>query len=431
MPVYSFKARDLSGKTASGTLEAASPDAVTQQLHKRGLVVLSISEGGAAKKAAAKGGPRRSKASKARPIKLKMMKGKKQYRPPGKIKLSSIILFANQLATMSEAGLPLLRALKSMGQEVDDKYFRPVIETVHDDIEDGDDFSQALSKHPKVFSNIFINMVKAGEASGQIDIILTQLASYLEKADTVRREVKGALTYPALMFALIIATFIGILYFIIPIFERVFASFNQELPAYTQMFINFSHGLQDNFLGVTGWVIGIFILFYMLIQTTSGRYAFDTIKLKMPIFGVLVTKNIMARFARTFSVLISSGVTVVDALRIVGDLTGNAVVRKSITDSIEEIRQGAGLAQSLGKHGVFPDMMIQMIATGEETGALDRMLSKTSEFYERQVDIVVKSLTTLIEPLMIVLMAGVVGSVVIAMFLPIFQLASGGLGGGI
>jgi type IV pilus assembly protein PilC len=324
---------------------------------------------------------------------------------------------------MIDAGLPLVQCLDILGGQQENAAFKKVILQIKGDVESGSTFSDALGKHPKVFDRLFVNLVAAGEVGGILDTILARLAAYLEKNDKLRRKVKGALTYPAAVTVIAIAVVVVMLTKVIPVFEKMFKDFGGTLPAPTQMVIHISHWLQSYILYL---IIGVGVVAYALKRyygTTQGRAVLDSLFLKSPIFGSLLKKVAVARFSRTLSTMLSSGVPILDALEIVARTAGNVVVEKEILNTKSSIAEGKTIAEPLMGSKVFPGMVVQMISVGEQTGAMDAMLGKIADFYDDEVDTAVDALTSLLEPLLMVGLGGTIGSLLVAMYLPIFKIA--------
>jgi type IV pilus assembly protein PilC len=339
------------------------------------------------------------------------------------VKIRDLVIFTRQFATMIDAGLPLVQCLDILGGQQENAAFKKVILQIKGDVESGSTFSDALGKHPKVFDRLFVNLVAAGEVGGILDTILARLAAYLEKNDKLRRKVKGALTYPAAVTVIAIAVVVVMLTKVIPVFEKMFKDFGGTLPAPTQMVIHISHWLQSYILYL---IIGVGVVAYALKRyygTTQGRAVLDSLFLKSPIFGSLLKKVAVARFSRTLSTMLSSGVPILDALEIVARTAGNVVVEKEILNTKSSIAEGKTIAEPLMGSKVFPGMVVQMISVGEQTGAMDAMLGKIADFYDDEVDTAVDALTSLLEPLLMVGLGGTIGSLLVAMYLPIFKIA--------
>lgn len=342
----------------------------------------------------------------------------------GKVQSKDVVIFTRQLATMIDAGLPIVQALDILGQQTPNPTFAKAIKRIKQDVEGGDTFSAALSKHPKIFDNLYTNMVSAGEIGGILDTILARLCAYMEKAVKLKAKIKGAMIYPISIVTVAVGVTAVLLIYVIPVFADLFSSFGKALPLPTQFAINLSYVtiayLKYIIAAVGGTIFGI-RTFY---RTEKGRLAIDGFLLKLPIFGDLIRKAAVARFTRTLSTLLSSGVPVLDALYITGKTAGNKVVEQTVLASRQTISQGKTLVEPLMESGVFPAMVCQMINVGETTGALDAMLSKIADFYDDEVDNAVANLTSLMEPLVIVFLGVVIGGLVVAMYLPIFKLGS-------
>ncbi|HTO53528.1 MAG TPA: type II secretion system F family protein [Myxococcota bacterium] len=339
------------------------------------------------------------------------------------VSIRDLVIFTRQFATMIDAGLPLVQCLDILGTQQENAAFKKVILQIKGDVEAGSTFSDALGKHPKVFDRLFVNLVAAGEVGGILDTILARLAAYLEKADKLRRKVKGALTYPAAVTVIAIVVVVVMLTKVIPVFEKMFKDFGGTLPAPTQMVINVSHWMQHYILYM---IIGVGVFGYGLKRwygTARGRAILDALFLKSPIFGSLLRKVAVARFSRTLSTMLSSGVPILDALEIVARTAGNVVVEREILMTKSSIAEGKTIAEPLQGSKVFPGMVVQMISVGEQTGAMDAMLGKIADFYDDEVDTAVDALTSLLEPLLMVGLGGTIGCLLVAMYLPIFKIA--------
>lgn len=342
----------------------------------------------------------------------------------GSVKQKEVVIFTRQLGTMIDSGLPIVQSLDILAQQTPNPTFAKAIKKIKQDVEGGDTFSSALSKHPKIFDNLYTNMVSAGEIGGILDTILSRLSAYMEKAVKLKGKIKGAMIYPASIVTVAVVVTGVLLIYVIPVFADLFGSFGKALPLPTQIAINLSYAtiayLKHIIAGIVGMIFGV-RTFY---RTEKGRLAIDGLLLKLPIFGDLIRKAAVARFTRTLSTLLSSGVPVLDALYITGKTAGNKVVEQAVLASRQTISQGKTLVEPLTESGVFPPMVCQMINVGETTGALDSMLSKIADFYDDEVDNAVSNLTSLMEPMVIVFLGVVIGGLVVAMYLPIFQLGS-------
>jgi len=340
----------------------------------------------------------------------------------GKVKAQDMVVFTRQLATMMAAGLPLVQSMTALEEQTESKTFKPILRNVTERIEAGDSFSQALAQHPKVFNRLYVSMVEAGETGGLLAEILDRVASYLEATARLKKKVKSAMSYPTIVCCIAIVISLFLIMKVIPIFADIYKDFGAKLPAPTQMLISFSELLRNYFLFfLTGTAAFIFGLI-KLKKTKQGTEAWDRLKLRLPLFGKLIHKICMSRFARTFAALLRSGVPILETLRIVGQSSGNTLVEYAVVATATGIEKGESLAVALGQHKVFPPMLVRMVSAGEQTGKVDVMLEKISDFYDEEIEATLNGLTSLIEPLLIVFLGVVVGTIVICMFLPIFKL---------
>jgi type IV pilus assembly protein PilC len=339
-----------------------------------------------------------------------------------KISTDDLVIFSRQLATMVDAGIPLVGALDILGDQVENKAFGEIISKMRSDVETGSSLSDALAKHKKVFSPLFINMVKAGESSGMLDEILDRLALYLEKTSSLQKKVVSALIYPAVVSAMAAGITLLLLLKVIPVFKEIFSGFGAELPRPTAILIAISDGLQKYFPIVVIIVVAAVILMSRYLKTEKGRLRYDSMLLKLPIFGTLFTKVAISKFTRTLSTLIKSGVPILNCLEIVGKTSGNKAVEVAVETVRSNVREGESIAEPLARSKIFPSMVVRMVSVGEQSGELEKMLSKIADFYDEQVDTAVSGLTSLIEPLIIAFLGIVIGTIVICMFLPIFKL---------
>ncbi len=397
MNSYQYIVKDRGGHAVTGIVDAASEAEAADMLHRKELIVISLKP---AKKGAAT-----------------VPKGK-----GGSVKLDDLVIFSRQLATMIDAGIPLVQALGILAEQIDNKILKVVVATVRQDIEGGMSFCDALAKHPNIFSELFINMTRAGEASGMLDEVLDRLAGFLEKTASLTRKVKSSLVYPAVVISMAIIITIFLLVKVVPTFKSIFASLGGTLPLPTQVLIGISDVMQKYFLVVFILLAFAVVLLKKYINTDKGRYQFDALCLKAPVLGVLFRKVAVAKFARTFSTLVKSGVTILNALDIVAKTSGNKIVEEAIINSRSAVRDGEPIAKPLTKSGVFPPMVCRMVGVGEQTGQLEKMLTKIADFYDEQVDAAVAGLTSMIEPLVISFLGVIVGGIVISLFLPIFEL---------
>lgn len=402
MPNFKYVCKDHDGKTIASSMEARDRSAAVDALRKKDLIIISVSEEAAGTK-----------------FSLPLFGNKKK-----KIAMDDLVMFARQMATMVDAGITLVAALDILGEQMDNRTFGNVILNVRNDVETGSSLSSAMAKHKNVFSPLFVNMVKAGESSGMLDDILDRLAEYLEKSNSLQKKVKSALIYPAVVSGMALAITLLMLLKVIPIFKEIFSGFGAKLPAPTQFLINVSDALQHQFIllaigaGVIVFLVGKYI------KTERGRYQLDSLSLNVPVFGILIRKVAISKFTRTLSTLIKSGVPILAALEIVGKTAGNVVVEKAIDNVRTNVREGENIAEPLAKSKIFPPMVTRMVSVGEQSGELEKMLSKIADFYDEQVDASVKGLTSLIEPLIIAFLGIVIGGIVICMFLPIFKLTT-------
>lgn len=402
MAAFKYKARSrTSGKMTEGVIEVADQQAGIAALREKGLIVQSI--------VPARTG--RGKLSGDR---------KKRGRNVG---LEDLVIFSRQLAVIVNAGLPIIEGLNILGEQMENAAFRTVIQQIERDVEGGDTLSDAMAKHPRVFNALFVNLIRAGEASGMLDVILVQLAVYMEKAASLQRKVKGATIYPTIVITVAVIVVSILMTVVIPVFENIFANFNADLPAPTQILCNISRWIRHYWYLILGGLAGGGFAFFRYIRTPAGRKQFDATLLKMPIFGLLFRKVAVAKFSRTFGVLLRSGVNILVALEIVAKTAGNKIVEEAIDKVRLSIREGDTIAGPLRESGVFPPMVVRMVDVGERSGALDEMLTKIADFYEEQVDVAVDSLTQMLEPVMIVFLGVVVGGIVISMFMPLFNIA--------
>lgn len=402
MPYFTYVARNPQGKLVTGRTEAPTQAMVVKILKDQGLTPTSIDTGGAG--AATK--------SKARKQKLKR----------GAVKIEDLVLVSRQLATMIRAGLPLIEVLNILGEQVERLTLKNVLRQVERDVQGGSSFYEALARHPRVFNQFFLSMVKAGEASGMLDTILDQVATYLEKSASIRRKVKAAIMYPAVVSVVAALIMILIMWKVVPVFEEIFAELDEELPMITQFTIAISRFIRDQwYIGIAA-IVGIVIIFKQWGKTKTGRFQIDSMKLKLPIFGPLLLKVAVAKFSRTLGTLMRAGVNILGALEIVAKTAGNVVIEQAVMNTKQSIQSGDTITKPLVESGVFPPMVTRMIEVGEKTGALENMLHKVAEYYEDQVDTAVAGLTSLIEPLLIVVLGICIGTVVISMFMPLIKM---------
>lgn len=345
-----------------------------------------------------------------------------------KVTGKDIVIFTRQLSTMIDAGLPLVQGLEILAKQQDNSTFKRVLTAIKTDVETGTTFADAMRKHPKVFDNLFSNMIEAGETGGILDTILGRLALFMEKSMALKKKIKGAMTYPTICLAISILILVVILVFVIPVFEEMFATFGSALPVPTQIVVSMSNVFKSNFIWIS---MGAFATFYIIKKiycSKTGRIKMDAMMLKAPVFGPLIKKVAVAKFTRTLSTMLQSGVPILDALQVVAKTAGNKIIEAAVFRVADSIAEGRPIAEPLEESGVFPNMVVQMINVGESVGALDTMLAKIADFYDEEVDQAVENLTAMIEPFMMVFLGGMIGGLVIAMYLPIFSMA-GAVGG--
>ena len=398
MPIFKWEGRGLKGQIKKGEFEAPDEAAVRIYLRQQNIIPTKI-------------------VSKGKEIKFALPFKQK-------VKQRSIAIFTRQLATMIDAGLPLVQSLEILSSQQDQKLFKNIIREIREDVEGGSTFAAALKKHPGTFDDLYTNLVVAGEEGGILDTILLRLAGYIEKAEALKKKVKSALVYPAAIVSVAVIVVGILMIFVIPVFETMFSSAGQTLPLPTLIVLTMSKLIKKYVVIIIPLCILIFFLLRKYHQTENGKALIDSLLLKMPVFGPLFKKIAVARFSRTLGTLVSSGVPILDGLTIVSKTSGNKTIETAILNARASIREGETIADPLGRSAIFPPMVIQMISVGESTGALDSMLSKIADFYEEEVDVAVGNLTSLLEPLLMVFLGVVIGGVVISMYLPIFQMAS-------
>lgn len=342
----------------------------------------------------------------------------------GRVKEKDVVVFCRIFSTMINAGLPLIQCLELLAQQEQNKAFAKIIRTVKDDIEGGTSLTDALKKHPKVFDELFVNLIAAGEAGGILDVVLGRLSNYLEKALKLKRKVKSAMTYPLAVLVISFAVVALLLIKVIPVFQKMFEGAGTELPGPTAMVIAMSQFAQDYWWAILGVIFILMIVFRQIYKTKKGRWMIDSAQLRMPVLGPVFRKVAVAKFSRTMATMMSSGVPILEGLNIVSKTSGNVVVEDALMKTRQSISEGQPIAEPLAASGIFPPMVVQMIAVGEATGALDSMLNKIADFYDDEVDAAVEAMTSLLEPVMMVFLGGIVGGMIIAMYLPIFKLAS-------
>ncbi len=340
-----------------------------------------------------------------------------------KVQETDVVVFARLFSTMINAGLPIIQCLELLGEEEKNKTFAKIIKAVKENIEGGSSLSEALQKYPDIFDDLFVNLVAAGEAAGILDVILNRLSAYMEKALALKRKVKGAMTYPVTVLVVAFAVVVLLLYKVVPVFEEMFANMGSALPGPTQILVDMSAFVQNNILYILGGTVLFVFAFKKYGKTERGRLQIDSLVLKSPVFGMLLKKVAVAKFSRTLSTMMSSGVPILDGLEIVSKTAGNKVVENALMSTRQSISEGRTIAGPLSEAKIFPSMVVSMIAVGENTGALDAMLEKLADFYDAEVDVAVDAMTALLEPLLMVFLGGVVGGMIIALYLPIFTMA--------
>ncbi len=418
MPVFKFEAMDAGGKAVKSEVEAATGDEAIQKIRGMGYYPTKVTEkGGRKSPKAAKGGAKAG--------------GKKPVRSVGKVSTKDLTQFTRQLATLQDAGLPILRSLRILENQQKPGPLRVGLRLVADDVEGGSTLSEAMEKHPKAFNRLYCKMVQAGEVGGVLDLILNRLAEFMERAQALKRKVIGALIYPSVVIAIAVLIITGLMVFVVPKFESIFSDFDTELPAITQLLLSTSAWFASY-----GWAVillspvVVWVVFTLMKQTEGGRLFVDSLKLKLPIFGKIMTKTTIARFTRTLATLIHAGVPILEAINITRDTTGNAVFSRALEKVHDGIREGESFAGPLRSTKVVDSLVVNMIDVGEETGELDKMLEKIADSYEDEVETMVASLVSLLEPVLVVVLGGVVGFIVIALFMPLVSLINSVTAGG-
>jgi type IV pilus assembly protein PilC len=394
---YDYKVRDRTGNMVSGQLVGDSEGLVMAKLREMGLTPVEVRKAG---------------------VGLKM----EIHLRPGRVKLKSLAIFARQFATMVNSGLPILRALAILSEQTESTELKKILTQVRIDVEQGASLSGAMSKHPKAFSDLFLAMVKAGETGGVLDNVLLRLADLTEKEVELRRKIKSAMTYPIAVVVLVILLMSAMLLFVVPQFESIYAQLGGSLPLPTRILLGVSRGVRTYWWMVLLATAALVFGFRRWKKTPGGRLMIDSVKLRVPIFGSLFHKTALTRFSSTLGMLLRSGVPILQALDIVSETVNNKVIARAVSDVQGSVREGESIARPLGKHAVFPPMVVQMLAVGEETGAVDTMLDKVSDFYNSEVEAAVDSLTSLIEPVLIAIIGSAVGASVIALYMPMFNI---------
>lgn len=340
-----------------------------------------------------------------------------------KVTTKDIVIFVRQLSTMIDAGLPLVQGLEILGKQQENPTFKRVVNLVRSDVESGSTFADAMRKHPKVFDNLFCNMIEAGETGGILDTILGRLAAFMEKAMALKKKIKGAMTYPAICFGIAMLILVVILVFVIPVFQKMFTDFGSELPVPTQIVVTMSEVFKANFLYIFIGLFAVVMAVKKFYSTEKGTLIIDRLLLRAPVIGQLLRKVAVSKFTRTLGTMLQSGVPILEALQVVAKTSGNKIIELAVFRVADSIAEGRPIAEPLEESGVFPNMVVQMINVGESVGALDAMLEKIADFYDEEVDQAVENLTAMIEPFMMVFLGGMIGGLVVAMYLPIFGIA--------
>ena len=396
MPSFMYLAREAAtGREIRSSVDAATEQAAIASLLNRNLLVVSIQE----------------------------RIGKRGRTAGGKVALQDLVMFTRQLATMIDAGLAMVQCLQALAEQTSNKVMRDVIKDVCTRVEGGDNFSAALTKHPKVFTRLYVSMVDAGEKGGLLAEVLARLATYLENTARLRKKVKAAMMYPTAVTIIAIAITIFLLLKVVPVFGEIYSGFGAKLPGPTQFLIDISNLLKHYFLYIAPAVALLIYGWFAYIKTRPGREFWDRLRIRMPIFGSIAHKLCLARFTRTLASLIRSGVPILEVLNIVANTAGNVVMEKAIRAAASDIERGEGISSALGKHSIFPTMVIRMMTAGEQTGKIDAMLERVADFLDEEIETTLSGLTSLIEPLLIVFLGVVVGGIVVCMFLPIFKMS--------
>lgn len=422
MPRYTYVALDARGQESTGVVEADSQNSAVGQLRQAGYFPKSIVEEGKGPKPKAKAPAKAAPAAGSKQLKVNI-----PFLQRKTIKPKTLMIFTRQLATLIDAGLPLLRGLTVLAKQEPDPVLKGVIVNLADSVQSGSTFSESLSAHPAIFNKLFVNMVKAGELGGVLELVLLRLAEFQEKAQKIKNKVVSAMFYPIIVLIIAIVILAFLLVFIVPKFQQIFADMlgGKPLPALTQFVMGASDMVKNNILVIIGVVVVFFVLYKIAAKTKQGLQIIDQVKLRAPLFGDLTRKSAISRFTRTLGTLVTSGVPILQALNITRETAGNSVIAGAITKVHDSVKEGESIVQPLEASGVFPPMVISMIDVGEETGQLPDMLIKIAEVYDDEVDNAVAGLTSLLEPIMIVFLAVVVGTIVIALFLPLISIISG------
>jgi len=401
MPVFKWEGKSRTGQVLKGEMDAPTEEAVSQKLRSQQIM------------------PSKIKGKSRGEMLMSIQIGGGQ-----KITDHDVVIFSRQFATMIDAGLPLVQCLDILINQQDNKNFQKVLQDVKTDVESGSTFAKALGKHPKVFDQLYVALVAAGEVGGILDTIMNRLSAYMEKSAKLRGKVKGALMYPMVVMIIALGVCAIMLIFVIPVFKKMFEDFGGALPGPTQVVVDLSQFLRGWWYVLIPALVGAVYVFKFLVNTPRGKAIKDDVSLKLPVFGELIRKQAVAKFTRTLGTMITSGVPILDGLEIVAKTAGNSTIEKAIMKTKDSIAEGKTIAEPLLESGVFPPMVCQMITVGEATGALDVMLAKIADFYEDEVDVATDTLTKLLEPIMMVFLGGIVGGLLVTMYLPIFKIVT-------
>ena len=408
MPNFAYIIKDVKGARVEGILKADSLDQAVDKLAKEGSTIISVK--------AASDGAFKGKLSLSDKIMLSIYKWRTG------VSLKTPVFLTRQLSTMCSAGLTIEKALTDLEKAEKNAKFAKILRRLSDDIRKGYSLSEAMEQHPGVFNPLYIALVKAGEVSGTLHTILDELSDYLEKIEDTRRKVSSAMAYPIFILIFLAVVVWFLFYYVVPMFAEVYEGFDAELPVPTQIAIGISNFITNNvFLAILA-VIGVIVALWVVNLTDKGRYVWDSIKLKLPVFGGVTVNSIMSKFSRTFSILMAAGVPIMDTMELTENVVQNAVIEGGIRRARVMVKEGYGVANAFRRTGLFPPTLLQMIGTGEETGDMDKLLGKAAQFYEKLVDAVIERLTSLIEPFLIIIMAAVVGGIIVVVYLPIFSL---------
>lgn len=394
MPVFVWEGKLANGNIKKGEIEADTKATATMLLRRQRILPTKV---------------------KGKPKQITLFEQK--------IKTKDIVIFTRQFSTMINAGLPLVQCLEILSSQQPNPTFKKILAQIKADVEGGSTFADALGKHPKVFDNLFVNLVAAGEIGGVLDTVLNRLAVYMEKNEALKNKVKSAMTYPIIVLCVAFGVVAVLMLFVIPTFQDMFTQFGSSLPGPTQLVVDMSHFFRNNWHLMLATIILLIIAFKWAKKQEKGRFYLDTVALKLPIFGPLIKKVAVAKFTRTLGTMISSGVPIMDGLEITAKTSGNVIVENAIRAVRTAISEGKSMSEPLEQTGIFPGMVVQMISVGEATGAMDQMLSKIADFYDEEVDMAVEALTSALEPMLMVFLGGIIGFVVVAMYLPIFEMA--------